>query len=379
MENIYKAFFTTIHTKIKATNEVRNQFGKLLSPDFNIFDFWYIDENKTSQILAHFLNPKATHHQGDTFLKLFINYFSLDFEYCDADEITVECEHITHNNRRIDIVVRKNKFENIIGIENKIYTWTKDQDNQVKDYLSHLSNVTKNNYCLLYLSPNDKTISDLSLSKDEIEKYTNLNRLKIINYEEDIIHLIHSFALLCESERVRFFLLEFEKKLKELFIGENYMDESKMITDYILENDTNLETSLKVAISLQQVKSQLKEEFEIQLDEIAKELNIKIIDRAFYPSNWKKHSIYFNYEASGIIYGIVKEATVEAKKVYFPEIQEVFDEKFKTSNWWPMWQFFYSNIDNSTDFWLDIRNGKAKERAKEFVEIINKKFNTDKY
>ena len=44
-----------------------------------------------------------------------------------------------------------------------------------------------------------------------------------------------------------------------------------------------------------------------------------------------------------------------------------------------MWQFFYSNIDNSTDFWLDIRNGKAKERAKEFVEIINKKFNTDKY
>lgn len=378
MNNTISNFYTTIQTKIKATNEVRNQYGKLLSPDFNVFDFWYIDENKTSEILAHFLNPKASHHQGDIFLKLFLNHFSLDFEYSDNDEITVECEHITHNKRRIDIVIRKNKFENIIGIENKIYTWTKDQDNQVKDYLVYLNKATKDNYCLLYLSPNDKTISDLSLSTDEIENYTNLNRLKFINYEEDIIHLIHVFALHCESERVRFFLLEFEKKLKELFTGENYMDESKMITDFILENDTNLETSLKVAINLQQVKSQLKEEFEKQLEEIAKELNIKIKEGAFYPSNWKKHSIYFNYEASGIIYGIVRESAAPLK-TDFPEIKEIFNEKFKTSNWWPMWQFLYSNIENTTNFWLDIRNGKAKERAKEFIEKINSNFNTANY
>lgn len=378
MNNTIPNFYCTIQTKIKATNEVRNQYGKLLSPDFNVFDFWYIDENKTSEILAHFLNPKATHHQGDTFLKLFINYFSLDFEYSNTDEITVECEHITHYKRRIDIVIRKNKFENIIGIENKIYTWTKDQDNQVKDYLSHLSNVTQDNYCLLYLSPIDKTISDISLSKDEVENYTNLNKLKIINYEEDIIGLIHAFALHCESERVRFFLLEFEKKLKQLFIGENYMDESKMITDFILENKENLDTSLKIVNSLNIAKSNLKGIFEKQLIEISQELNIAYGDHDFIPSNWKNHRISFSYEGSGILYGMTRTAYDSDKKRHV-EIEETIKDNFKVSNWWSMWQYFYSNINSDSEFWLDIYSGKAKEKAKEFIEKINSNFNTANY
>ena len=378
MTNTIPNFLNTLQTKITATNEVRNQFGKILAPDFNIFDFWYIDENKTSEILAHFLNPHATHFQGDIFLRLFLNYFKLDFDYNEKDKISVECEHITHQKRKIDVVIRKNQFEKIVGIENKIYHWTKDQDNQVKDYIDYLEKVTKDNYCLLYLSPAGKTISNSSISSEDIQNYTNLGKLKIINYEDDIIQLVHQFALHCESERVRFFLLEFEKKLKELFIGENYMDESKMITDYILDNDENLETSLKVAISLHNVKALLKEEFAIQLEEIAQELDLKCKERAFYPSNWKKHSIYFNYEAGGIIYGIIKD-NVDGEKQDFPEIKEIFNEKFKTTHWWPMWQYLYYNIENTTDFWMDIRNGEAKRRAKEFIEKINNNFNTAVY
>ena len=231
--NTIASFFTTIQTKIKATNEVRNQYGKILSPDFNIFDFWYIDENKTSEILAHFLNPNATHQQGDTFLKLFLTHFDLDFDYTDKDKIDVYCEHITDNNRRIDIVICKNYYQKIIGIENKIYIGTSDQENQVTDYLRYLKKVTRDNDCLLYLSPKDKTVADHSISQEDLENYTNLNKLKTINYEDDIIQLIHLFALHCESDRVRYFLFEFERKLKKLFTGENYMDESNMITDYI--------------------------------------------------------------------------------------------------------------------------------------------------
>lgn len=371
-------FYTTIQAKIKATSEVRNQYGKILSPDFNFFDFWSLDENKTSEIIAHFLDVNGAHNQGDVFLKLFIKHFNLDFEYSDEDIISVKCEHITHNNRRIDIVIAKNQFEKIIGIENKIYTWTSDQDNQVMDYLNYLKKVTNDNYCLLYLSPMDKIISETSITKQDVENYTNANRLKIINYEEDIIALIHLFALHCESDRVRYFLLEFEKKLKEMFTGENYMDESKMITDYILENDANLETSLRIGMSLHQVKTKLKEDFEKQLHEIGNELGIKYENSRFYPSQWQNNFICFSYESGGILYGIIRKAS-DANKSKVIEIEEAFNTKFNTSNWWPMWQFFYSNIDNTPEFWLEINNGAAKQKAKEFVDVIINKFNTDKY
>ncbi|WP_431244233.1 PD-(D/E)XK nuclease family protein [Flavobacterium sp. P21] len=204
-------FYSIIKTKIELSKEFRKQYGKILSPDFNLFDFWYIDENKVSEVIAHFLNPKETHNQNDTFLKLFINHFDLDFKYTDTDNIEVECEHITHNKRRIDIVIRKNQWEQIIGIENKIYIWTADQINQIKDYIDYLEKVTKDNYCLLYLSPASKIISETSLSKVDFENYTNLNKLKTISYEDHIIELVHLFALHCESDRVRYFLLEFEK------------------------------------------------------------------------------------------------------------------------------------------------------------------------
>lgn len=378
MNNTISNFYTTIQAKIKATSEVRNQYGKILSPDFNFFDFWSLDENKVSEIIAHFLDVKGAHNQGDVFLKLFIEHFKLDFEYTNDDLISVKCEHITHNNRRIDIVITKNQFEKIIGIENKIYNWTSDQENQVMDYLNYLNKVTNDNYCLLYLSPKDKIISETSITKQDIENYTNANRLKVINYEEDIIELIHLFALHCESDRVRYFLLEFEKQLKEMFTGENYMDESKMITDYILENDANLETSLRIGMSLHQVKTKLKEDFEKQLHEIGNELGITYQNNRFYPSQWSNNFICFSYESGGILYGIIRKES-DANKSRIIEIEEAFNVKFNTSNWWPMWQFFYSNIDNTPEFWLEINNGVAKQKAKEFVEVIINKFNIEKY
>lgn len=379
MENI-KTFCTIIKTKMALTQEVRKQYGKVLSPDFNMFDFWNIDENKVSEIIAHFLNPEGAHNQKDTFLKLFMNYFNLEFKYNDEDIIKVECEHITLNKRRIDIIISKNEREQIIGIENKFYNWTDDQDNQVIDYINYLKQVTNNNYCLLYLSPIDKMISEKSISKEDFENYTNLNNLKSINYEEDIIELIHLFALNCESDRVRYFLLEFEKKLKEHFIGENYMDESKMITKYILESQDNLETSLKLAMSLNEAKVQLKEKFEKQLEEVATELRIKCDSKkmSFHPSNWTKHFIRLNYEGNAIIYGVCRNEATKNKEP-LPEIQELMNQNFKVSHWWPLWKDLYSNINNNPEFWLDINSGEAKARIKEFVEIVVSNFNNNNY
>lgn len=47
-------FFSLAKTKIDLIEEVKKYFGKETSPRFNSLNFWKIDENKVSQILAFF-------------------------------------------------------------------------------------------------------------------------------------------------------------------------------------------------------------------------------------------------------------------------------------------------------------------------------------
>ena len=70
-----KNFYSLADTKIKLIEQVRKYFGKETSPRFNSFDFWWIDENKVSQILAFFLDPKQNHEQGDIYLRHFMKKF----------------------------------------------------------------------------------------------------------------------------------------------------------------------------------------------------------------------------------------------------------------------------------------------------------------
>ena len=48
--------FGELETKINFVDEINNLFGKTLALDFNSLDFWRIDENKVSEILAFFLD-----------------------------------------------------------------------------------------------------------------------------------------------------------------------------------------------------------------------------------------------------------------------------------------------------------------------------------
>lgn len=376
MEQQIQNFYSVIKTKIDLTNQVRTLYGKALSPDFNAFDFWHIDENKVSEILAYLLNPKETHNQSDIFLKLFIERFEIDFEYSNVNEVKIECEHTTHNNRRIDILLTDARNRKI-GIENKIYHGTADQNNQVLDYLSYLASCSKE-YCLFYLAPAEKRIGEHSLTLEDYEAYTSDNKLRMISYEFDIIDLVHSFALHCESERVRFFILEFEKKLKQMFMGEEQLDESKFIAEYILKSEENLDLSFKIIKGIHEVKQKLQTEFNTQLSEIALEFGLHFEDSKFTPQGWKKYRIGFRYEGGGMIYGIVRREE-DKTRPGLPEAQELVKERFKTTPWWPMWAYFYEGINFNEQFWMDIKSGKAKERARKFVQKLQPLFEREDY
>ncbi|MGV8964279.1 MAG: PD-(D/E)XK nuclease family protein [Candidatus Saccharimonadaceae bacterium] len=378
-----KNFFSITGTKIKLTEQVKNYYGKELASNFNSFDFWWIDENKVSSIIAFFLDPNEKHEQGDIYLKCFLKKFDLDFfNYDENDKINVRCEFTINNSRRIDIVIFKNSFEQVIAIENKIYVGTADQNNQVKDYLDFLIKKTEDNFCLIYLSPQEKAVSTYSISPEDRENFINCNKLKLLSYEDHMIECLNEFGNLTQNFRVKSFLKDFEKTLRKMYMGEMDINSKQVVTDLINENTKNLEISFLVSNSLQDLKRQLKQKFEQQLQEIGQELGLEVEANRLKPSEWKKNKISFSYESGGLLYGIT-HSEPDSNKSRFSEIEVLLEkeikERFNVSAWWPTWQFFYSNIENNEQFWLDIKSGKAKERARQFVKLINDNFNNDKY
>ena len=367
-------FYHILHTKFKLSEELRQHYGKILSPNFNSFDFWNIDENKVSDIFAFLLTPNETHGQGKTFLKLFFNSMKIkyDLENCN---IEVNRELLTNENRRIDIVINLNNNEFIIGIENKIYETTTDQYRQIEHYCEYLNSISNNNFCLFYLAPKNKVLSEDSISKKTKEFLVKTDKFKIINYEDDIIHCIHDFSVSSESDRVRSFILDFEKKLKQMYLGEKFMDEQNLIVDYAISNIQNLETTLKIGNTVSEIKNILKDKFYNQCKDLARKFNLKYDFQEFYdsfrfyPENWNNHSICYYFERGKLKYGICRNSW-DKNKTRKNEIEELLGGSWNVSNWFLCEKILYQNFENDTYGWIDIENGNLINDVSKFINQI---------
>lgn len=84
-------------TLVKANSQLFQQvntlYGNELAPNFNSLDFWHIDENKVTKILAFLLNPKEKHSHGDMYFRHFLKKFNLNqFHFSETDTIKVHLE-----------------------------------------------------------------------------------------------------------------------------------------------------------------------------------------------------------------------------------------------------------------------------------------------
>lgn len=364
--------------EVKFKNELQSKLDKVyrktLLLDFNSLDFVKWNENKVSEIIAFFLDPQESHGQGDLYLRMFVEYFELSFHYSDYSKIRVILEESTDNNRRVDIVISYDNFKRAIGIENKIYPWTKDQPLQVADYIKHLKTYCKTeDYHLIYLAPQGKVL-DKNSAGDNYEEMLADGKLKLINYEEHIIGLVHRFAMHTDNDRLRSFIKDFELKLRNNFIGIN-MNEENEIVKYIKTSEDNIRTAFSVVNNLNTVKQMLKKEYYVQMHELADELNIQFAEEHnhFVLPNFRKLYAKFNFESGGLIYGLVKTPEFNAlhpHKKYIPEIKDELKTQFNTSHWWPLWQSLYENIAVNDKIWLDIQNGNLKSFVRKFLQDV---------
>ena len=225
-----------IKSKIDAHNEFKQEYNKQLAFDFSLFNFFKVGENKTSQILAYFLDEKQSHGQGDLFLNEFVK------SICELDVNTThsynKCEKTITDKRRIDIYIELSDFT--IAIENKI--WADDQSDQLTDYANYLKVKSNNRFLLLYLTPYGSEPSEKSISNKFKQELIDNKQLKIISYKQDIIKLINNWLVICEADNVSYFIKEFKKYLEVKFIGKNTLNMSKNLREIIYNNENEVKS-----------------------------------------------------------------------------------------------------------------------------------------
>ena len=326
------SFFEGLNSGLASYRQIRSTYNRKIAFDFNSIQFFHIGENKTSDILAFFLDPDANHGQGDSFLRTFLDIVSKGTNIVTPKtiyKVSTITEHRTDENRRIDIVIAINDGEFVVGIENKVGTAT-DQPKQLEDYAKYLQKIALSNFLLLYLTSEGLDASEVSMNKCEREELQKVGSLKNISYSDTIIPIFESFTNICEADNVRAFLKDFTCYLKKHFRGERIMSESNYIQDYVKQNPQHQNIALEVAFSRYEILDPL-------LKSLADELRAYL--RKAYPSsqykltviqssaellnsrkyvnlltlrreNWSKTCIAYQFDgtrAKGLCYGVVHD------------------------------------------------------------------------
>ena len=365
------SYFSILDSKLDILQEMKLKYNRQLALGFNSFNFWKINENKVSEILCFFLNPKEEHGQGDLYLKLFLKEFNIKLPIISSDELIVKCEQPTNKKRRIDLFIHDKKSNAIISIENKIEYTTIDQDNQINDYITYIKSISSDNHYLqIYLAPKYKQLSERSFdqslyTKDEIELH-----FKKLNYEDDLIPLIHQFGLQTENERVRSFILDFEKELKKRYMGIEDINEEHTLKSYLLENEKHLVTSIKIANTLPRILNELEDRFWQQMEEISQELKLEMNDRkdSWFVFKNRDYAVCVEIDKIELYYGIFRysnDINVEFEK----QFDQIILENRDSSTSWPLYRSRYQKPFQA-EFYTSVLNGSLKQEIKSFIEQV---------
>lgn len=270
---MYRRFFAELAPRLDTARALEAELDRHLARRFNVFDYAKTDELGISRILADLLDPDGPHGQGTLFLERFVKGLENLRNWPDLRErrISVDVEHVIRGNRRIDIYVEIGgaKAAHCLAIENKPYA--EDQNNQIKDYLAHLSKRHPGRFMLIYLSPRGEGPSSSSLPKNELAKsigqfailsYCKYDGVRDHNAHENLTDEFRNYRLsgsladwfrecrrVCEVDRLRWFLRDAELFCQREFgVPDMTIDsETKLVTDFVLsEPENNIEIAYTV-------------------------------------------------------------------------------------------------------------------------------------
>ncbi len=268
-----KVFFAGLDGALNSYRHVRSLYDEQVAFGFNYTSIFGPDENRISKVLAFLLDPNNPHGQKATFLKLFLNLFDLKAPSAlleDGKKIEVHAPYQTKQTkpgRFIDITIHFGNNDYVIGIENKIWEWTRDQPNQLNDYAEELKSLTSphDNWVLFYLTPDRHDPSEGSITPQRRSELEKAERLKIISYRKDIKELLEQCELACKADNVRAFLKDFRQWINQDILGEANMGDQQVIVDY-LRNDPSIVGNIRpLNVALDTLKKEYRDKLVTEL------------------------------------------------------------------------------------------------------------------
>ena len=283
------SFFSELSSSIKYASILDSELNRRLAHEFNIFDFLRDDEIGLSRIIAHLLNPSASHGQGTFFLRHFLEFATnqTNWNHLASHTVNVETEHSTYQGRRIDIYVEilgEKPF--LLAIENKPYAG--DQENQVRDYLNYLEGKATD-FLLIYLSSHGEGPSESSFPKgsrnrwkekfsvmayaesgDDVDESQDTEEEQSDDWYEEEIQEVKSLATWlkickekCEVDRLRWFLRDAENFCTKTFGNSKSTDdvEVQIVESFLFENPRYMKTAYAVKEAWPNVVNKVAEPF----------------------------------------------------------------------------------------------------------------------
>lgn len=279
MENIEKIeqLLNEVNTIAKSYERVAEATGE----NFNIFSILRMESDEVathSRFIAELLNPKGRHGQKDLFLIKFINYFNNRFNKDENNkhqkleletstvEIKIEVGIGTvkeDKGGRLDILI-KDKKQNIIMIENKIYAY--EQADQLLRYSNYGKEGNFKNSSLIYLTLEGDDSNDPSSKEVDYLRYSYKD--DIINWLEDCKKESASIPILRESITQYINLIKkltnqnLNKKMNQSIINKivkgGHLESYKILYD--LKDDLVKSTISEIVL---RIKESLKNDFNI--------------------------------------------------------------------------------------------------------------------
>ena len=215
------SFLTGLGTVVDGVQETQVRMDRATASRFSVFWYFKRNENILSGIFADLLRGNGSHGQGTTFLQLFLEQLAPQDgalhrsgeKYLKkvAGGCVVETEHVIPGKRRIDILVRVGRrSQQWLAIENK--PWAGEQKDQLAEYAEYVHE-QDDRACVVYLS-GDGTGSETIGDK---KPYYLCMPYRDPGSGPSVEHWIRKCGERCEADRVRWFLMDMERYIRDVF------------------------------------------------------------------------------------------------------------------------------------------------------------------
>lgn len=412
MQNEIEELLKNVANKVAAIGEAKRMYASKLAPDFNIFDYLRDDEVGLSRCIASLLIPNGTHGQGNLFLKNFLEridkvLFDNELVKRWTDTVIDGChaslEEQANGLRRIDVYLRFNNGE-IIGIENK--PWARDQENQLADYAKFIQGQANGKkWLIIYLSNNDPSNSEYSISKPHREELEKSGNFIWLNYAV-LVEWLEFCAQNSKALNVRIFIEELAKFVSTKINGELDMSEEQEIKN-ILKSGENIRSAFHIIKALESLKEDLLVKLRADLES---RFNLKGWELEWdkdLSCNWKNYvgfnvkfyknqNFYLRFRFSSpdlgsLIWGIRQDDQKERNPQNNIEINSLMNNQFGNGKQWD-WFAWHSYIhknnnifkeddlhwDKNEQPWLSIINGGMADKITELAISVWKTFESSK-